>query len=256
MRFDKFIKSVAPAIAMAMAAGAKGCDSAKFSFNGKEGVKLADLDLSGDAPDGVNLMGADIVRIVEGEDFSIALEGDDDAKERMRFVCEDDTLFVLRDRSEDWGASDRKATVTITMPAPRRLVLGGSGKLFSETLAKEAEITIAGSGRIETRGIDVDTLEVSIAGSGRYRANGRAGKLDLSIAGSGDGDLKGLKVGKADVSIAGSGDAVFESDGKVNASIMGSGNVTVRGSATCRVKSFGSGSLTCERGEAPEDRAA
>lgn len=256
MRFDKFIRSVAPAIAMAMAAGAKGCDSAKFSFNGKKGVRLADLDLAGDAPDGVNLMGPDIVRIVEGEDFSIALEGSDEAKERMRFVCEDGTLFVLRDRSEDWGADDEKATVTVTMPAPARLVLGGSGKLYGDALAKDAEITIAGSGKIETKGIEVDTLEVSIAGSGRYRASGKAAKLDLSIAGSGDGDFRGLQVGKADVSIAGSGEAIFESDGKVNASIMGSGNVTVRGSATCKVKSFGSGSLTCERGEAPQGEAA
>ena len=78
MRFDKFIKSVAPAIAMAVASGAKGCESSTFTFNGKEGVRLSDLDLSGDAPDEVNLMGADIVRIVEGEDFGIALEGDDD----------------------------------------------------------------------------------------------------------------------------------------------------------------------------------
>ena len=248
MRFDKFIKTVAPAIAMAMAAGAKGCDSSKFTFNGKEGVPLSELDLSGDAPDGVNLMGADIVRITEGEDFTIALEGDDEAKERMRFIFEDGTLSVLRDRSEDWSDSG-KATVTITMPAPSHLVLAGSGKLFSDALAKEAEITIAGSGKLETIGIDVDSLEVSIAGSGRYRASGKAHRLDLNIAGSGDADLKGLWVGKADVSIAGSGDAIFSSDGKVNASIMGSGNVTVRGGATCKVKSFGSGSLTCERGE-------
>ena len=246
MRFDKFVKSVAPAIAMAMASGAKGCESSSFTFNGKEGVRLSELDLSGDAPDEVNLMGSDIVRIEEGEDFSIALEGDDEAKERMRFIVDGGTLSVLRDRSEDWGDGGR-ATVTVTMPAPRRLVLAGSGKLYSAALASEAEIAIAGSGKLETHGIDVEVLEVSIAGSGSYRASGRAGTLDLNIAGSGDAKLKHLHVDRANVSIAGSGDASFASDGKVDACLMGSGNVTVRGAATCKVKGFGSGSLTCKR---------
>lgn len=248
MRFDKFIKSVAPAIAMAVAAGAKGCENGKFTFNGKEGVKLSELDLSGDAPDSVSLMGADIVRIIEGADFTIAVEGDDEAKERMRFICEDGTLSVLRDRREEWGEAG-KATVTITMPAPRRLVLAGSGALYAEALARDAEITIAGSGTLETLGIEVASLEVSIAGSGDYSATGKAEMLDLSIAGSGSAELRGLKAGDADVSIAGSGDAEFACDGTVRANIMGSGDVTVHGGATCKVKSFGSGSLTCKRGD-------
>lgn len=256
MRFDKFLKNVAPAIAMAMAAaGTAGCDS-KFTFNGKEGVKLSELDLSGDAPDTVNLMGPDIVRIVHGDDFSIALEGSDEAKERMRFILEDGTLSVLRDR-ESWGDGESGiATVTITMPALRHIVMAGSGQVHADTMAKNAEVAIAGSGSVETSGLDVDSLEVSVAGSGSYRASGRASTLDLNIAGSGSAKLKGLKTDSADISIAGSGDADFASDGNVKANIMGSGNVTVRGSATCKVKSFGSGTLTCERGETVEGDAA
>ena len=131
MRFDKFLKNVAPAIAMAIAAaGTAGCDS-KFTFNGKEGVKLSELDLSGDAPDTVNLMGPDIVRIVHGDDFSIALEGGDEAKERMRFILEDGTLSVLRDR-ESWGDGENGvATVTITMPTLRHIVMENEQAVIS-----------------------------------------------------------------------------------------------------------------------------
>ena len=254
MQFDKLFRTLGPVMAMAMAAGVSGCGNAKFHMGDKQGVALADLDLSGDAPDSINLVGPDIVRITEGADFTIALEGDDEARDRVRFLLEDDTLSILRD-GEDWSRGNQ-ATVTVTMPAPRHLVLAGSGKIFSDALAAKAEVTIAGSGKVETPSIAVESLEVNVMGSGRYRAGGTAGRLDLSIAGSGEADMAGLKVGKADISIAGSGDTTFASDGKVDAKIMGSGNITVRGSARCKVKSFGSGSLTCERGETVENEEA
>ncbi|WP_336979175.1 head GIN domain-containing protein [Altererythrobacter fulvus] len=248
MRLNKFLKSVGPVIAMAMAAGVAGCDGAKFSVNGTKGVPLAELDLSGKAPEEIALLGPDIVRITPGEDFTIALEGDTQAKERMRFLLQDGRLSVMRDAS--MMQDNNRATVTVTMPAPKRLVLAGSGNIFAEHLARTSEVTIVGSGMIETLGIDVDSLEAEIAGSGSYRASGVAKVLDLSIAGSGDADLAELKVANAEISIAGSGDASFASDGTVKAKIMGSGNVTVRGSATCKVQSLGSGSLRCERGAA------
>ena len=247
MRFDKFFKAMGPVAAMALAAGVAGCDNAKFRMDGSQGVPLAELDLSGEIPDSVNLLSADTLRIATGEDFTISLEGDDEAKEGVRFIFEDGALSVLRDG--DFWNSNRRATITVTMPAPRHLVLAGSGAIYADALARRAEVTIAGSGKVETMSVDVETLDVNVAGSGSYRASGKAEELDLSIAGSGDARLDGLTVGKADVSIAGSGDTVFASDGSVEVRIMGSGNVTVRGEARCRVRSFGSGTLTCERGE-------
>ena len=180
MRFDKFFKTVAPVIAMAVAGGMAGCDEEgpRFRFSGKEGVPLSELDLSGDAPDTVNLAGPDIVRISEGEEFTIALEGSDEAKERMRFQLDDGTLSIMREGrnfGENWKDSDDRATVSITMPAPEKLVLAGSGKIHSTTLAEDAEIVVAGSGRISTTEIEVKRLDVNLAGSGQYRASGKAG---------------------------------------------------------------------------------
>jgi hypothetical protein len=251
MRFDRLFRTLGPVIAMAMAAG---CDGAKFHMNGKEGMPLSELDLSGNAPHSINLAGPDIVRITQGTDFTIALEGDDEAKERMRFLLEDETLLILRE-GENWSGGN-PATVTVTMPAPRHLVLAGSGAIHSDALAAKAEVTIAGSGKVETPSIQIESLDVNVMGSGSYRAGGTADRLDLSIAGSGDADMARLKIGKAEISIAGSGDTNFASDGNVDARIMGSGNITVRGSARCKVKSFGSGTLTCERGETVENEEA
>ena len=249
MRFGQFFRTVGPVIAMAVASGTSGCEGPRFRFNGKEGVPLADLDLSGISPDTVNLVGPDIVRISEGEEFSIALEGSDEAKQRMRFLLDEGTLSIMRESrnfGENWHDNRDRATVSITMPAPEKLVLAGSGKIHSTALADRAEIVVAGSGRISTPGIDVDRLDVNLAGSGNYKANGSATRLDVNLAGSGNARLDNLDVGRARIKLAGSGNATLSSDGKVDVRIMGSGNVTVRGNPRCTLKSFGSGTLYCE----------
>jgi len=244
MRFDKFFEALGPMVAMAAANGGFRCEDGKFGTEGMEGVPLAELDLSGDTPEIVKLLGADVVRISEGKEFTIAVEGEEDAKERMRFRVTDGALTILRER-ENWRGGP-SATVTITMPAPRRLELLGSGVIHADALADEAKIAIMGSGKVETHDIDIASLKVKFAGSGSYKASGKAGELKIAIAGSGSARLGGLKADKVEIAITGSGDAVFASDGEVNAKIMGSGQVTVRGSARCRVKSFGSGTLVCE----------
>lgn len=253
MRFDKFFSTLGPVIAMAVASGVSGCDGPNFDFGGKQGVPLDELDLSGDPPDTITLAGPDIVRISEGAEFSIAVEGEAEAKERMRFLLDDGTLSIMRG-DKSWVDSPKdQATVTITVPPPEKLVIAGAGEMHSDTLASSVEIVIAGAGSISTPKVDVALLDVNLAGSGRYRASGRADRLDLNVAGSGNVKMENLKVDRAKVKIAGSGNATFSSDGKVDVRIMGSGNVTVRGSPKCTLKSFGSGTLNCEPGGATVD---
>lgn len=254
MRADRFLKTMGPLAALVALGALTGCGSRWGE--GSEGVPLAELDLSGTPPHAVALFGPDTVTITQGAQFAVTVEGAADATERLRFTLEDGTLGVGREGS-GWGGwtggpdSDETATVRITMPAPRTLSMAGSGRMTSDAVAKAAEISIAGSGMIETPRIDVDSLEVSIAGSGSYAAGGQARKLDLSIAGSGNGEMAALRAERAEVNIAGSGDAVFASDGEVEANLIGSGDVTVRGSARCKVNSVGSGSLVCEREAEP-----
>jgi hypothetical protein len=245
MKFEKVIKALGPVVVMAIAAGLAACDGARMTFNGDEGVPLSELDLSGDPPTEVASFGPDTVDIRTGGTLAIEVEGSDEAKERMRFVRDGDSLGILR-ASGDWN-DDAIATVTITMPAPRKLTVGGSGTMTAAEQAGEGELNVLGSGKLMIGSVRASTLKVNIAGSGNLSAAGTADSLELSIAGSGSAGLAGLKTPKADVNIAGSGDAVFASDGEVKANVVGSGDVTVRGGARCTVNSVGSGSLTCER---------
>ncbi len=258
MRFDKIVQAVGPLVMLAamggIAANKRGCNvnfkGKGFRFEGKEPKPLADLDMGGDAPRKVVLLGPDQVVITEGEDFTISVQGDEEAKAGIRFVLEDGTLAVMRDDPCNYAGDG--ATISVIMPPPEKITIAGSGQLTTAVLAPEAEATIAGSGNLATGNIAIDKLDVTIAGSGTLAAGGSVGELSLTVAGSGNADMPDLLVGTADIDIAGSGNSIFGCDGEVHASIMGSGNVTVRGSARCSVSSMGSGTLVCE----PREKAA
>ena len=246
MNLKSFLRGMAPLAAIALAAAASGgCDKLHVSLDGEDGKKLADLDLTGTPPSQVALLGPDTVRISQGEKLAISVEGDPDVAGEMRFTLNDGTLGILRKNGR--SSNDETVTVNVTMPAPKKLIMGGSGKIVSPALAGDsARVTIAGSGTVETDAVATGSLKVDIAGSGSYRAAGTAKSLKLTIAGSGDARLDALKVEDAKVDIVGSGNSAFASDGTVKASIMGSGEVRVIGRATCKITSMGSGKLICE----------
>jgi hypothetical protein len=256
MGFRHVLKAVAPVAALAIAGSLAGCDKADVSWNGKQGVPLAQLDLSGEAPSEVTLLGPDTVDIRDGEKLSIEVEGSDEARERLRFVLANGSLGILRKHSEWSGGDGNAATVIITMPAPAKLTLAGSGKMTAASVSDHPDATMAGSGVLSLSSVNARALTVSIAGSGTLKAVGTTDSLDLNLMGSGTADLAGLKAGKAHVHVMGSGGATFASDGDVDAQIMGSGNVTVRGRARCTVKSMGSGKLVCEDGDQTSGKAA
>lgn len=255
LRFGKFAKAMGPIIAVALAAGVAGCDGAKVTINGEEGKPLSELDLSGKAPDELVLAGPDEVRVSTGDTLAITVEGDADARDQVRFSLKDGSLAILR-ADKTFNSGGKVAIINVTMPAPREVVMAGSGKITTTNLASKAEVTVAGSGTIESSAISGESLDLTIAGSGNFRGAGQVKTLDLTIAGSGSAQLDALKVEKADVSIAGSGSTAFSSDGDVEASIMGSGNVTVKGRARCTVSAMGSGKLVCETPVQQKDKDA
>jgi len=242
----KFFKRTAPIAIIAMSTALAGCGEMNVNINGDEGVPLAELDMSGDAPTNLVLAGPDNVVLNSGDTLSIDVSGDDEAVELLRFTNDGGTLGIMREDG-NWRNSGT-AIVTVTMPAPESITIAGSGSVEAETMAQDADLTIAGSGSAKVTNMEATKLEATIAGSGSLSAAGTAQELELSVLGSGSGDMQGLSVDSADVTIAGAGDASFASDGEVKASILGSGTVTVTGSATCEVDSMGSGKLKCDAG--------
>ena len=206
-----------------------------------DGVPLEELDLTGLPPREVTLRGPAQLVLSEGETFAIVIDAAAEGDE-PRFMLDGERLSV-----------SGGGVVHVTLPAPRKLSVAGSGWMTVDRLARDGEISIAGSGRLELAAVEGGQIKVSIAGSGRVAIDGQADELELSIAGSGSCDAEGLLVDKAAVHVAGSGDAIFACNGEVTAHLMGSGNVIVRGAARCSVHSMGSGTVTCERARESAD---
>lgn len=250
--FKDLARALAGVAALGFAASLSGCDGANIHFDTDGGVPLSQLDLSGKTADEVALLGPDAVTIANGEKLAITVSGDDAVKDKLRFKIDDGKLSITRENGL-FSKNDGIATVAITMPAPRKLAMAGSGSITAERLAGDkVEISSAGSGSINARAIEAGKLKVNVLGSGNVTGTGTAKSLKLAIMGSGKTDLSALKVGKAKVDVMGSGDGAFASDGEIEAKIMGSGTVRVTGRATCTVKSMGSGKLVCESGDAAE----
>ena len=210
MRFDELFKNLGY---LAATIGSQVRDTAF------DGVPLDELDLTATPPHKIALLGPAQLVLSEGEVFRVDVEPGSTGPE-VRFALQEGRLGV--------GGGDADTVVNITLPAPKKLTIAGSGRMTAEKLAADGKLSIAGSGRLEVASVE-------------------GGRLKVSIAGSGSCDAEGLAVEKASVHIAGSGDAIFTCNGEVEAHLMGSGNVIVRGSARCSVHSMGSGTLTCER---------
>ncbi len=241
----KVMKTVAPVAGLALGAMLAGC-SVDMGTGGMDGVTLAELDVSAEAPTGVALVGPDNISVSRGDRFDVDVTGDADAVDAVRFELDGDTLKV--GRMKNAGRDLGKAQVLVVLPSLRTIALAGSGDVVSDHFDGDGEVSIAGSGTARLGQIATQKLEVAIAGSGSVEGEGSTDTLEVSVAGSGSTRLAGLKAGNADVSIAGSGDVAFASDGKVDASIMGSGDVAVTGNATCTVSAMGSGKLRCSSG--------
>ncbi|MEQ1498394.1 MAG: head GIN domain-containing protein [Novosphingobium sp.] len=256
MKFGHFLKSIAPVLALAMAAGVSGCDGSSIKINGEEGKKLSELDLSGPVPDELAMFGPDKVEVTQGDKLAITVDGDPEAAAQVRFTLKDGTLGILR-ADKVFSSGGKIAVIHVTMPAPRDVAMFGSGTINTAALGRDATVMIAGSGRIEAQSLGGGKLDVTLPGSGAIRAAGNIDQLDVTIMGSGSAELDAVRTGKAKISIMGSGGAAFASDGDVEATIMGSGSVKVKGRARCTVSAMGSGKLVCENGatESDADRA-
>ncbi len=241
--FNSFTRRAAPLAVLALGTSLSGCAYIVDDWDEVDGVAIGELDMSGDAPDTIELAGPDKVIITEGEGLTITLEGDEQAGEALRFDRNGDELTIARDSSIFDGSGT--ALIRITMPAPKNLDIAGSGDIEAASLAKVAEVDIAGSGSVKVSALEVDELEIDIAGSGTVSGSGTAKALDISVAGNGDVKFADVMADDVAISIAGSGDVALSSNGTVDASIAGSGDVVVTGSANCTVSSAGSGSLTC-----------
>lgn len=166
------------------------------------------------------------VVFLQGEPSSVRLSGPQTLVERVvldggRLSLRSDETPMRRRRG------DGRLSVTVTAPGVSRFVVNGSGDL-------------------DIRGFDQDTLEARVNGSGDLTADGRARVATAEVAGSGEIDLSALTLDEARIRISGSGEVRAAPTASAEIGVFGSGDVrldrrparlvqNVRGSGDVRV---------------------
>ena len=186
-----------------------------------------------------------ILRI--GPEYSLTIEGDRDDIEEIITNVSGDRLTIRRD---NWRMSfrdqDSRATIYLTMPEVEAVGVSGSGKLSiaDPVEADDLDLSVSGSGRLNTSEISADDLRCGISGSGGIiLGKGSIDEAKISISGSGSFSGEEADIDRLEVSISGSGNAHCGEVDELSASVSGSGNVTYAGSPRVNARVSGSGKV-------------
>lgn len=175
--------------------------------------------------DRITLDGSGEVIITQGGSESLTIETDDNVMEHVKAEVEGGMLKL--------GFKEG-----VNLISPSRLI-------FYVGVDDLTELAISGSGDIESKMIETESLEASISGSGKVRVtNLAAGEVKARISGSGEIDLAG-EASVQDVSISGSGEYLAGDmcSELVKVNTSGSGNAIVCATETLEVNISGSGSV-------------
>ena len=182
--------------------------------------------------------------LIQGDEYSLELEGDADELEKIETEVQGDVLRIEHDRPFHFGRSQR-ITIYVTMKKVEGLSVAGSGKIEAKSpiQAEDLDLDLSGSGDINIEDLEATNVDTDISGSGDIRLAGKTlvRTLDCDITGSGDIHAEGLRVGEADIDISGSGGCKVDVADKLDVEISGSGKVRYRGNPTVNADISGSG---------------
>ena len=106
----------------------------------------------------------------------------------------------------------------------------GDVDIQSDLFTESFSIKVSGSGDVKNKGVIKTTdLKIDIAGSGDISLCGEAKNATMSIAGSGDINLRSFSIENVDCSVSGSGDMKLAVKEKLIYAIAGSGDITYTG---------------------------
>lgn len=144
---------------------------------------------------------------------------------------------------EDCVKRHEEVIIYITLPEVENITLSGSGLIQTDWLTTtDLELNLLGSGKIDAL-IDAEEIEAKVTGSGRIVMEGIANFAEFRITGSGNVDAYDLPLLDCEVNISGSGKVKTNCSGNLEVDISGSGDVYYRGNPTINSSISGSGKV-------------
>ncbi|WP_375435874.1 head GIN domain-containing protein [uncultured Hymenobacter sp.] len=201
----------------------------------------------------VTLAGSATVILVQGSPQKVVVDAEAEDLSHLETTVSGEKLRIgtKQEQGMNWSNYRFKGPVTVyvTVPSISALTVSGSGKMRAEdgVKAKNLNLTVSGSGRMELGEVQADDLETAISGSGDISiSGGKVPRQDVRISGSGGVQATKLRTERCNVRISGSGNCRVNATQTLEASIAGSGNVYVTGGAKVSSSTAGSGRVRQE----------
>src|SRR5687768_3181536 len=161
------------------------------------------------------------VVIERGEHDSITVE------------AEDNILPLIETK-----VANRKLTLTTKNNASISITKGISFRITARELSG---VSISGRGRVVANKVDAKSFAVNISGSGGVELGGKAESLNVTIGGSGSVNSLRMPVRTADVEVTGSGKIFVHASERLVANIVGNGSVEYAGNPQVTKRITGTG---------------
>jgi len=198
--------------------------------------------------DSIALSGSGEVVVTQGGSESLSIETDDNVMEHVKAEVRGGTLELGFDEGLNLISSTR-LIFTVGVDDLSELSISGSGDIESDKVDTDSiKVTVSGSGDVQIGTLVANAVEARISGSGDVDLAGETTTQDITINGSGNYRAGDLRSDSAEVSISGSGKVTVWATESLDASISGSGSVDYYGRPSVSMSGSGSGDVT-SRGE-------
>jgi Putative auto-transporter adhesin, head GIN domain len=199
--------------------------------------------------DSLSITGTATVRLVQGSEESVFIEGDDDAQRAVRLEVEGSTLNIHPSGSwKFWRAKDLQ--VVVTARDMKRIEISGAADVVAADplRVKALQVRISGAGSVRFDKLKADKLDFNVSGAGTGTMAGAVDDLTVRISGRGAYLGENLVSQVARLSVSGAGELKVWTMKELTASVSGVATIDYWGTAT--VKRSNSGITTWnERGE-------
>jgi len=197
--------------------------------------------------DRITLKGQGTIIIDQTGEESLKVTAEDNLIDSIEAKVEGNTLKIgVKKEWFLWALfwPTKKIEYHISVDELEQITISGSGNIETGGLkANDLKIQISGSGKGDMA-IEVKSLDINISGSGKLVFSGKARNQEINISGSGNVDGEKLKSEDAAFTINGSGKGIVNASDTLDVNINGSGDIKYLGSPSIDKQISGSGKVS------------
>lgn len=146
------------------------------------------------------------------------------------------------------GSSPGAVLLRINAATLQSATLVGAGSLHIDGMkGQRVALGLRGPGKLSVDAVDTDRLAVAMIGNGTLTLAGKAKQAQMTLSGSGVVDAGKLAVDGLISDSEGTGDHIFNAVKSAAITARGSGKTVVLGRPVCTVRNVGTGTVACGR---------